>query len=253
MREDAKITNDLKAEVDENEASAFDLESLVVGDVKHPDSDSLFIYLCNHISQTTDALRKDIDRQKASTLTIMSFCFLGEVTFVAANYEPLTKSLPALVLVTVAFVLWVVAFGVALIVSKGEGYHIVPGRTEGLSFLPYPDEVKEFERSKAHPFDADTELAKLALMRFDKEKYAVVNDESVVETYNEVIRDRDDLRCFNKNAWLAELGQMLRGQKKHHNSVMVFYKVLRSIFVASIVCVIASMFVLWYVQYASIV
>lgn len=213
-------------------------------------SEDVFVYLCNHISQTTDALRKDIDRRKANMLTIMSFCFLGEVAFVASNYDPLTRNIAALVLATVSLVLWAGAYGTALIVNKGDGYHIVPGRMEGLSFLPYPDEVQEFEASDADPFNADIELAKRALARFDREKYRTVNDESVVEVYNEVIRGNVDLESFNKNAWIAELSQMLRGQKKHYSDTMRFYKVLQVLFVISIVSMIASMLVLWYVQFA---
>lgn len=174
-------------------------------------------------------------------LTIMSFCFLGELTLVASAFDGVKSNHFAAILVVASLGLWVTAFSAAMFGKIDKtAYYVIPGYSEGFSFLPTSAEGKEFKKSKTSPFDADDFFMRKALRRIGLCGLEDVSYDELSKMVGKKIGQLSFGESFNKNAWFALLVYMTRGEMKNLQYAKWFYRILYAVFIVSIVCLFAA-------------
>lgn len=207
--------------------------------------DEVFRLLCNHVSDSCHDLREMMDKNKQNLLTIMSFCFLGIISYVSVRAEYIQSSLPVWILLIVGLFLWLFAFAFAIVVNPGKRYQVIPGENENISFLPNYPEKGEFRENRVSAFRPDWFFMMGALERLGDDKrcnLAPLSERELNLRFREAVSSNEDLSFFNKNAWLASLVHVYLGQSKHWKDIKRVYLAIRIVFVVSIACVATAIF-----------
>lgn len=209
------------------------------------DSTEFFLFLCNHTVNVHDNYLDILSKRRENILTVMSFCFIGGITFLGAQFEVLTLDLVATGFAIAFVALWLAAFLAVLIVSaKSNYYRIVPGKMDGISFLPDCKDTNDFRKSKINPFDADVFFIKRYLEENGHTGYDANDYASMLHEYQAHIRKLSDVEDMNKNAWLASLVHISVAQKEKVERTLRIYQwsyfalwtSLALLFVAIILC-----------------
>jgi hypothetical protein len=162
--------------------------------------------LCEHVTNVTYKTQDDLNNNRNDLLVIMSFCLLGEMTFIAANTDEILGHWCLIVPLILSLSFWAVAFAIGLfMLIKGKTFVIIPGYYESLTFLPCEKDRAAFKKSKKDPYEADEFFCKEYLKKNEIKLPVDPDYNEVIQAYNESILSLTDLDDFNKNAWLASL------------------------------------------------
>lgn len=198
-------------------------------------ADDLFFYLCEHTTKANWRLLDDLKDNRSDVLSVMSFCLLGEITFLAANVLEIQGDIIATIFVALSLLAWAAAFFVSMYVRKlARGIFALPGGNEGITFLANSQDRDNFFTSKAKPVDADEFLSLEYLRRVGVAIPANPAYEEVISAYREAVLESNDLKLFNKNAWLGFLVQVTCAAKKQAEKVEKLFNLVYVLFAINI-------------------
>lgn len=203
-------------------------------------------FLVNHNIRLASSLYDKTEKRRGNVLTVMSFCLIGEITFIAANFNVMVIHWWSWIIALVVLVTWLSAF-VITIRLRLQMTEIVlyPTGDHDIKFLPYAKELNEFDKKRIVCQDA---LSKYIMTKYFDRKTSTVDaaeDIGVLERqYYEAVGREDDSLNFSKNMWLADstievihsikLGQWARGR----------FKIIYVIFAANITLFFGLIFAL---------
>lgn len=190
-----------------------------------------FLSLCQHVVIVHGNLLDVSQRKRGNLLSTMSFCFIGGMTFLSSAFDSVSSDYVAASFAIAFIGIWLVAFAIAMAInSKDIYYRVIPGRGDGISFLPCRKDRVAFRESKVAPYDADEFFMRRYL---DEAEHGDIDGGdyfSLLHEYQDAIRELPDIENVNRNAWLASLVHISIAQteiiKKHLNAFRWLYLAL---------------------------
>lgn len=165
-----------------------------------------FLFLCQHVVGVHDNYLEIASKKRENLLTIMSFCFIGGMTFAGSSFEYIDDSILSKCFLVASLGVWIASFLAALLVNaKSNYYRVLPGRRDGISFLPCIEDRTALRNNRIKPFDADTFFMKRILEYNGHNGYQNDNYDEILKEYHQLTKNMNDIEIMNKNAWLASL------------------------------------------------
>ena len=173
----------------------------------------------------------------------MSFCFVGGMTFLGASFKSVVSHPIAVGLAIGFLAIWFLAFVLAVKVnSKSHYFMTIPGKGDGISFLPDSALRNKFYSTKAKPFDADEYCMKDYLEQHGVDTRSM-DYGKILSSYQDLIKDLSDVSKINKNAWLASLVYISIAQAKENEKTFKYFSWYYALLCISMVCLIAAVIV----------
>lgn len=193
---------------------------------KKSSDDELFFYLADQLADTTERIYDSSLHRRRNILTVMSFCLIGEITFLA---NPGASNTPYKILILVSLACWLLAFILTIHATwRTRETALFPGPEEGFTFLASAADINEYKK-RIHMRNILKEKGLRGFREAWKSRFSSsmlldiqlkrlghiyppqveTNYSELVVMYNKAVGESNDLAHFNKNAWLGSLSRIL--------------------------------------------
>lgn len=240
--------------------------SLVLDENEHTNKDEkssddeLFFYIAGQFFESRSQIYESMLQKRRNILTVMSFCLVGEITYMSSLQTP-TESFSAACLL-VAMFSWLIAFTLTIWVAlRAKEIALFPGGEEGLSFLVNNADIAElsnrlkatsilkqngvrgFWKAWSNRFTtASTTLIDIYLKRTGfiyPNRYAS-SHKDLAGMYRSKVNPLDDLKGFNKNAWLGSQARAFATSLVIARSTRKKFGVIYGLFIVNILFFLLS-------------
>lgn len=210
-------------------------------------SNDLFSYLCDHTTQVTYRSYDVIERRRSNILTVMSFCLLGEMTFVASNTCAISSKCETIVLIAVSLLTWTIAFFLAAFTDNNRrGWLAVPGGDERLDYLPNSEDRKKCIENNDKPGDVPKALIVHYLERTGHPIEADISYSDAFSVYRKQVASDKGLDRFNRNAWLGLISHMQFSAYVKQERIKAVFTTINILFLLNLlslfICIIICLF-----------
>ncbi len=165
-----------------------------------------FTFLVDHNLRLATSLYNKAESRRGNVLTVMSFCLIGEMTFIAACHQMMVVHWWSWIIALVIFSTWLAAF-VLTIRLRLQMCEVVlyPTGDNEIRFLPTSKEINTFHPRNIVRRDSLSKHIMTAYFERCDSNEDPADDAGVLERqYYEALRRETDCLTFSKNAWLAD-------------------------------------------------